>query len=744
VTPGFVTPARAILAAAAVALGCAMAGGLVDTSTGRFGLLSPLESATIDARFALRGPRTGPQPFCVVTVDDASLARRELRLDRRTGLAALVQRMRAAGARAVAIDALFSGDERVLPPRLVEDIDQWLVDTPAATDPPEVVQALATPRRLLSRVRDEARGDDTLARSLAEGEVVLGLHTGSRDTSEVGDVDIDRATYGQQIGGSSLPPVAGHVVGSLPLLQATAARVGVVTLVVDPHDRVARTVHAGRTVGQRVVMPFGVALAAAAEGVSRGQIAYDASAHALHLGERVVFADHGHRLWLNHRGPADTFCMLSAAAVLEGKDGGMLRDKVSVIAFHELGNDTVATPFAPQLPGATVHVTLANNLLDGDVLRPLSRNASIVVLVLFAALGALAFHGRWHARAVVRIVALLVVAVAWCVAAQLAFVSSNVLLPVAGPLWSLTFVGAAGAAAAWVTEGIERRRIRRAFAHYLNDDVIEELLRDPNALARGGERRELTVLFSDIRGFTTTSEEMEPLALVNLLNAYFTPMTRAVLSHRGLLDKYIGDAIMAVFGAPVHHERHVDDALECALAMHAALQALQGDQALQGRPLAIGVGINTGEMVVGNLGGADRFDYTVVGDAVNLASRIEGLTRGYGVFCLVGEATRQAAATRFRFREIDRVRVKGKRQTGALYEFLGDERHSIAHYVDVEAWEAGLSAYRAGRFDEARAALAQFATANENDVAAALLVRRMEALDVPPAGWDGVFEQRDK
>lgn len=738
------TPARAALVAALVALAVVVAGGLVGGAAERHGRLTSFENDALDARFSLRGGSPVDEPFCVVAIDDVSLARREQMLDHRVGVAALLRALRAAGTRAIAVDALFADDERVLSPRLVDDIDGWLQRQGRVVPSPEVAAALAEPGTLLARARDEARGDGVLKDAIAAGNVILAAHTGSNVGFDKAGTDLTKAAYGQVVPGASLPPSADRVIASLPVFDEVAAGVGLLTIVVDPDDRSARTIHAGRTVGQAVLMPFGVALAAAALHVPRSALAYDADAHALHVGDRVFFTDAAHRLWLNHRGRADAFCIVSAGDVLDGKVNDRLRDRVAVVAYTELGQDTVATPFSTQLPGAALHVTLASNLMRGDVLVRAPVVVDVVVTLLFGLLGALLFVAQWRVRASVRVGIALALGVAWIVAAQLSFSRAFVVVPVVAPIMCLATATAAGVVVSWASEGVQRARLRRMFAHYLSNDVIEELLHNPKALTPGGERRSLTVLFSDIRGFTTLSEELDPLALVRLLNTYFTPMTGAVLEHRGLLDKYIGDAVMAVFGAPVPHAHHIDDALACAVTMHTRLTALQGNEALLGRALDIGIGLNTGWMVVGNMGGAERFDYTVVGDAVNLASRIEGLTRAYGVFCLVGEETRRAAAARFGFREVDAVRVKGKRQPVAIYELLGDERTAIVRYVDVEAWDAGLLAYRAGRFDDARALLGRFAAANPGDVAARVLLGRIETLGAPPVGWDGVYEHAAK
>ena len=312
-----------------------------------------------------------------------------------------------------------------------------------------------------------------------------------------------------------------------------------------------------------------------------------------------------------------------------------------------------------------------------------------------------------------------------------------------GPLAATILSASTTLVTAYATEGAERRRLRSAFAHYLAPAIIDELMQNPAALALGGARRQATLLFSDIRGFTTMSESLAPEALTLLLNAYLTPMTRAVLAQRGFVDKYIGDAIMAVFGAPAPTTDHSERALSAAVAMHQELLTLR--QTLRA-DLDCGVGLNTGEVVAGNMGSDERFDYTVIGDAVNLASRLEGLTRRYGVFCIVGPTTRAEASTGFTFRELDLVRVKGREQPVAIHELLSGPGHAIAAYVGVDVFNAGVIAFRAGEFAVAHSAFASFAASNPADTVAGLYLSRLQSLgnDVAGPDWDGVFDHADK
>jgi len=246
------------------------------------------------------------------------------------------------------------------------------------------------------------------------------------------------------------------------------------------------------------------------------------------------------------------------------------------------------------------------------------------------------------------------------------------------------------------------------------------------------------VLFSDIRGFSLFSEGMAPEKLAAFLGEYLTPMTELVLASGGTLDKYIGDAIMAIWGAPIDDAGHAAHACEVALKMQAALVGLNQVWRRSGKPaVAIGIGINTGPMAVGNMGSAARFDYTVLGDQVNLASRLEALTKEYGISILVGESTAQAAGDGYVFREIDLVRVKGRAGAVPVFELVGRKGTAVD-----PAFARALADYRRGEFAAARQA---FAAMTDDPVAVVLAARcAVLAATPPPAEWDGVYEQRSK
>jgi len=293
----------------------------------------------------------------------------------------------------------------------------------------------------------------------------------------------------------------------------------------------------------------------------------------------------------------------------------------------------------------------------------------------------------------------------------------------------------------------ERRKLRRAFGFYLAEPVLEHMLQDEHALQLGGERRTLSVLFSDIRGFTNLSENASAEALGMALNAHLTQLTRAVFEHRGTLDKYMGDCVMAFFGAPVPIGEHALCAVRAALRMQQQLQQVQPvwkDNC--GSEVKIGVGVATGDVVVGNMGSDTLFDYTVIGDTVNLASRLEGLTKVYGVDVLVSEATRQATKDEVTYLEVDVVRVKGKQKPVAVYEAVCEGKPDEARSMYHECCQVGLRAYRGQQWQDGITQFEKAAKLRPEARLPALYLQRIARLSVDPPGsdWDGVSEFHQK
>jgi adenylate cyclase len=290
----------------------------------------------------------------------------------------------------------------------------------------------------------------------------------------------------------------------------------------------------------------------------------------------------------------------------------------------------------------------------------------------------------------------------------------------------------------YIVEERDKKKVRETFGLYVNPSVVDQMLAHPEMLRLGGEKRELSVLFSDIRGFTSLSEKLPPEELVPQLNHYLTRMTQVVFDHLGTLDKYIGDAVMAIFGAPIPQEDHAVRACSTALHMMAALEELHAEWAERGLPpLHIGIGINTGMMMVGNMGSERRFDYTVLGDNVNLASRLEGLTKMYGVSVVVSEATWLATNGAFVGRELDVVRVKGKQLPVPIFQVMARAEEKEALEGPLASYTEAMDLFKTARWDEAEVLFGKVLDAWPEDTPSTLYLTRCRELreQCPGADW---------
>ncbi len=394
------------------------------------------------------------------------------------------------------------------------------------------------------------------------------------------------------------------------------------------------------------------------------------------------------------------------------------------------------------LPGIYIHAAAINNILRGDHLRRpgmLADEAIIAALTLAAAAPVMLLAPLWAGISIVA------GALAWVVAATGAF-QAGLVLPLYQPLASalLTFGALLGYRFAIADK--DKRYLRQAFGYYLLPAVVDRLVASNAPPALGGETRELTVLFSDIADFTAISENLSPQSLVSFLNNYLSMMTGIIEAHGGFVDKYIGDAVVAVFGAPLGDPDHAAQAVSAALACQARLADLPGGFGLPGDiAVTTRIGINSGEMLVGNIGSDRRFNYTVMGDAVNLASRLEGANKMFGTSILISDRTRELCEGAIEAREIDIVRVVGRAAPVTIFEPLGPagalaeeaRRHN-------EAFAAALADYRSARLDSAEAGFMALTAAGDGP--AASFAERIRALKPAPPGpgWDGVTDLDSK
>lgn len=355
--------------------------------------------------------------------------------------------------------------------------------------------------------------------------------------------------------------------------------------------------------------------------------------------------------------------LLDGAEPLEAP--GRLRDAIVIVgATASATYDAFTTPVAGKMGGVEVHANVVDSILTGRTIEPAATlgatAATIAVAVLVGA--AAVFLGPWLTFGVAAVVAAAVV-----VATTWQFVG-GVWYPLVVPLVAIALTAVGDVAYEYFVEGREKRRVKKIFSQFVSRDIYQQLLDNPAGANLGGHRRQMSVLFSDIRGFTTISEQGPPEAIVAQLNEYFSRMVPIVFAHKGTVDKFVGDMIMALFGAPLDDPDHADHAVQAALAMSAGLAKLNHEWRARGRsPLDIGIGINTGDMVAGNLGSADIMSYTVIGDEVNLGARLESLNKEYGTRIIISEATRAALRGQYDVRALGDVVVKGKTVPVRIY-----------------------------------------------------------------------------
>ena len=435
------------------------------------------------------------------------------------------------------------------------------------------------------------------------------------------------------------------------------------------------------------------------------------------------------------------FPYISAADVLSGKAAlDQLENRIVLLGSTAPGlADLRVTPFSNAFPGVEIHAHLIAGMLDGTtrVMPPWSDDARLVAvlllgLVLTAVL--LRFGPTIGLVAIVTLLALLLgaYAAAW---------SRYWVIPMAAPMLTLLGLYALNTAYGFFAATRSKRQITKLFGQYVPPQLAAEMSRNPAHYTMEGQSRDMTVLFSDIRGFTNFSEKLPPAELSEVLNAYLSTMTRIIQQHQGTIDKYIGDAVMAFWNAPVDLSDHAARGVATALDMQAALPQLNADFAARGWPeVKIGIGVNTGRMSVGNMGSEFRMSYTVMGDAVNLGSRLEGITKQYGVGILATQTTVDADPLHA-FMKVDDVRVKGKETPVAIYEPLGP-KDGLDETLRQQAaeFEAAYAAYQKQDWTAAEAALQALNARAPRPLYDVYLERIAHFREVPPpADWDGVF-----
>ncbi|MFQ3230149.1 CHASE2 domain-containing protein [Reinekea sp.] len=467
------------------------------------------------------------------------------------------------------------------------------------------------------------------------------------------------------------------------------------------------------------------------------------------VGDLIIETNEQGGLPINYRGPKNTIPTFSALDVLQGKiPQSAFEGRMVLLGSTAIGVfDSHSAPFGAEFPGLEIQASVIENIAMGDSLHRNANHKLIDIVTILLGCLIIAVVIPFTSRSPTRVLFYLTLIFVLLYGNYFVFSTfnhwNNLFYPMSS--WTLCFV------LIMLYQGfmVEARysHVRSAFKHYLSPALVDQLTANPDLLNFGGEEKELSILFSDIRSFTNLSETVTPSELSRFLQAYMDPMTDCVLNNNGTLDKYIGDAVMAIFGAPVPFATHPIDACQAAVDMIEALEYVVDRVPDLERlfPVRAGIGVHTGTVVVGNLGSSQQFNYTVIGDAVNLAARIESLTKNYGVDIMISDVTYERVKEHFVCRELDRVRVKGKQEPVDLYELQG-KQVSVAQADFNSQWQLALIAYRQRKFSEALAAFSALDQMQPKNVTLQLYLERCEHFITNPVAddWDGVYTHTSK
>lgn len=454
----------------------------------------------------------------------------------------------------------------------------------------------------------------------------------------------------------------------------------------------------------------------------------------------------GH-LPINFAGKEYTFPYYSYADVLAGRvSSDIFAGKAVLVGAQATGTyDHYPTPLSKNMPGVEFHANVIDNLLSGNALRFAGPRVTYAVIAFFGLFcGLLLVRFSAGAGALWAFGA----GLSYGGAAQWLFAARNTVIDMAGPLFTLMVGYGSVVLYRFFTEEREKRWVKAAFGQYVSPKVLEILMEDPSKLKLVGERRDMTVFFSDVAGFTSISERMNPDELVVLLNRYLSAMTEVIFGHDGYLNKYMGDGIMAFWNAPVRQADHAARACQCALKSMQRLKEFNEELKTQGlNPLGARIGVNSGTMVVGNMGSQQKSDYTVMGDNVNLGSRLEGANKAFGTSIMISEFTYELVQDKFEVRFLDRIRVPGKAKPVKVYELLAEKgRLSPDSQKAYALYHEAIELFVNRQFSQAREKFLEVAAILGQDKASQAYVQRAEAFmaSPPPEDWDGVFEVKSK
>ncbi|OQX24567.1 MAG: adenylate/guanylate cyclase domain-containing protein [Desulfobacteraceae bacterium IS3] len=725
-----------------------------------FGLpfLEFMEMKTVDLRFSSRGKIPHTSNVVIAAIDEKSIAQEGKWIWPRSKMAALVEKLSQAGALVVAFDIGFlEPDENSK--KISEIIDYVKLKLKSAgTQHLEI-------NDYLEKLKVESDNDRLLAEAIkkSESKIILGyfFHIGDQKPAYTDEKII--SVHEENIRGSRYS-IAFYPPGGVPelfmkdaampqsdiaLISNSTEYSGFFNMFPD-QDGVVRRIPGVIKFRKELYAPLSfMAASVYSDAPLSVKVGLYGNIESVKIGEIAVPTDESGRIFINYRGGEKHFPHISVTDILRGAiSENDLKGKIVLVGATATGMyDQQVSPFGAVFPGVEVHANIIDNILSKDFLsQPLWLYVFDMVMILCMGLFlGIALPPVGVLRGALTAVSVFTGYVLLC---RYLFSDYGLILNMVYPLSVAVFVYVGTTVYKYLIESEQKKFIKNAFSTYLSPSVVEELIKSPAKLVLGGKEERITAFFSDVEGFTGISERLAPTELVKLLNEFLTEMTDIILKHKGTVDKFEGDAIIAFFGAPNKLDDQEKAACRACLDMQKRLSELRELWKKEGRPLLkMRIGLFTGKAVVGNMGSKQRMDYTMMGDTVNTGARLEGVNKVYGTYTLIGEPTCKALDNSFAAREIDSIYVMGKLEPITVYELIGysqdiDEqtRKSLEHYA------AGLYSYRNKEWESAiRCFHAALELTPDDGPSRTMLERCNELKENPPhKDWNGVFVMESK
>jgi adenylate cyclase len=688
-----------------------------------------VEAQLLDARFRLRPPAPPSDEIVLVLIDEQSIREIGRWPWSRTVIAEGLRRLAASGARTIGLDLLLAEAEPSAVPAAWRDrLQQALAEIKQPSGSGlDLEQTLAL-------LQDDRSGDRALAAAIAgAGNVVLPFSFGFGERTSISPpqpppavaATAFRLVHGPNAGRGIMQLDATNLLAPIPGLGAAAVTLGHTNTFLD-RAGAARFEFPAIPYGDEYYPSFALEVARQHLGVARGDVQL-VLGQGIRLGTRWIPTDDRTQLVVNYRGP-ERFRSLSFARLVAGAvSTADFEGKIVLIGGSAAGvGETFVTPFTGVMPGIEWRATVIDDILRGDFL--VRRGDAVALDLGFLVLGGVVIGWlaqRGHLLAPSIGLGALVAAV---VATNWAFFQRGLWLNLFAPLLALVALYAVVMLYKYFIGDRQERRLRAAFKHYLSPALVEQVARDPRLLHLGGEQKELTVLFADLRNSTGLGAKLPPTEFVRMLNEVMDTVTHVLFAHDGMLDKYTGDGLVAVFGAPLPQPDHALRACRAALAMVGELAPVQARWARPDLPpLDIGIGINTGAMIIGNMGSKERFAYTVIGDEANLGARLEAANKDFATRILISEATWRLVQGEIAARELDTVIFRGMARPVRVFEVLGPQPLPAEAARRFEQFAAGLAAYHREQWRAAIAAFEQVLALTPDDRPSQIYVERCRA-----------------